>query len=401
LDVEYEQDEQNIIQGLLLLSLSARNAIGDSDRGVNYITEAISRARKAEYHLGESARPRMGMASRRSTRRLWWSCYVQDRLSNLLTGHRPCVADEEIAIEPLLLEDFDFCHITSSNIDARSALAKDTLSQTFLVYLFKWKVELCQYLTSAPADGSDLSHKIGDRMDVWYGQVLECVSSQALNSQSLRCLNIHWDSLVLLYRTIVLLIARKRWIFEFQDRLRCFDDNIGSNDTFSPPDPLFLLKEALNRVAELASQFLHREQLQHIGNGGLWALLPAMMTIAQILTSKSRDFHADTYREIYIDCLLILESQADCFEAVASTLPHVRELLSTLNPHPLSPGIPFSDCGSESPEVNCDPFEPVSTRSWDNSLMNNEQICTLSQISLCFGKGTIAEVDTGSTASDF
>lgn len=382
MEMQYERDVVGLVQGLLFLSMCSENDIQTKYRRPQYSTQAISKAHEAGYHLADSYKDGLGQTEQRARRRLWWACYVQDRTSNLLTGQRTIVWDEEISIAPLSLEDFDFYHTTMPDTRTNSAVPGDTLSQIFLIYLFKWKVELCRYIS--PTSSADLCpcEQIGNRMDTWYEQFLESVSSQSLGLNAFRCLCVHWESLVLLYRTVLLLIARKRWILEFRAFRNDGHRPNGSAYTFSPPYPEVYLQQCLDNVVRLSSQLHQRGQLRLLNHGGLWALLPVIVTIVQILIGKCKDREAEPYIETYLRSMAVLESQCDTFEAAANILPYAKHMVPRLPTPSQNTGISFSNHYPSSPQEGTHSQEPASIISWDDCILDWGRTYSVSQSSL-------------------
>ncbi|KIW93071.1 uncharacterized protein Z519_05676 [Cladophialophora bantiana CBS 173.52] len=365
MDLNYETDAKNLIQGLLFLSTCAKtDPSGRPNNGsVWFLKEAISKAKAAKMHReGGSHSGELSLNEKRLRRRLWWCCYVQDRLSNLLTGRRPCIRDKEVEIAPLSLEDFDFHHIASSNAQSYPALPRDTLSQIFLVYLFKLKVELLSYVSRSSSEIIISKERICEHMDKWYQNLIESVSSQAVSTFAFKCLMTHWESLVLLHQTIRFLSTRARWAEELARTRQTGRAPPQGRCSTSPSFAERELQHSLRSHTRLLLQLQNRGQLLQIAQSGLWALLPAMVTIIQVLASKENnddDIDIRAYREIYLQYLSILESHRRRLEAVESVMPFVERMLQKI------PQQCRSDATTPVSHSYCDSTGPVATTTID------------------------------------
>jgi hypothetical protein len=136
----YELDRPTLIQSLVLLAYAT--ASRESDKGRRYwLNIAIG----CTYQIGlnkqvASSKP---LKEQRLLRRIWWCCFVQDRLLALQLRTRAYICDGDFNIPLIALTDFDILdtqQLPSSDVGVKSWGVKE---QTHIALLFIQKAKLC------------------------------------------------------------------------------------------------------------------------------------------------------------------------------------------------------------------------------------------------------------------
>ncbi|KAL1959491.1 hypothetical protein VTO42DRAFT_1936 [Malbranchea cinnamomea] len=373
-----EQNPLNEIQALLLLSLcaSSRTDGPSHDRGsIDDLATAISRARAAGINLRSAHRQEDGMAvsDRKLKKRLWSACYVQSRIALLLHfGNQqstPLVDTAEIM--DLSLDDFDFFDPAGPSYHTASTGATtlfedivlggsfashhaDRQVQYAVAQLFQLKIELCRRLDPLLPIGDAWCDRIAVTMDRTHEHILGLIRSAGLGAPGIRCLSTLWESVVLLYHTVRLVMARRKWTIALlkarsdkdAEKQAQAEKTQREEKTENPEKkekqkqrdgekeqsqyllhPPLDIQDALTTLVTMASQLRDTNQLRDVGNAALWALLPVLLTIAQFHKFLAPGREADKYREMYAHVVSILQSQRDYFDAVDAAMPLVESLL--------------------------------------------------------------------------
>lgn len=141
-------------------------------------------------------------------RRLWWSCYVLDRIMELNTGRHHHINPGDVQISPICLDDFEFCQFASTTEKNRSVVLGNVFIQIQLAYLFKWRLETCHHLGFGPPAKSILGlislSRIADYMNEWRSSMSSQQKFNSRPSKGSRLLEDHYDCLRLLHSIAVL-----------------------------------------------------------------------------------------------------------------------------------------------------------------------------------------------------
>ncbi|WAO91601.1 Zn(2)-C6 fungal-type domain-containing protein [Fusarium falciforme] len=151
-DFDYESDRLVLVQALLLMSLWNDGA--DDHRGVRYWTDlAISQAFALGLHQ-DSSQSVFSPVTRKLCRRIWWVCFIKDRLTSLEMKQMPRLRDGDYEVSMLEDADFDIGPVpASANIPFETMCSYfwDEKRRRDLGALFTAKVTICQcwgaYLT--------------------------------------------------------------------------------------------------------------------------------------------------------------------------------------------------------------------------------------------------------------
>ncbi|KAK5050417.1 hypothetical protein LTR84_003698 [Exophiala bonariae] len=134
-DFDVETDKLTIVQAVLLLAYWSEKP-GDN-KGAYYWTgiaialvQTLGLHRKGEYNNQ--------LQETKLLKRVWWSCYVRDRMLGLAMGRPLRIQDTELDTPPLTLQDFDII----STSDESNAMIPSTNDQIALAEIFISMVEV-------------------------------------------------------------------------------------------------------------------------------------------------------------------------------------------------------------------------------------------------------------------
>lgn len=140
-----ESDKVSIIQTVLLVAYWSEK-LGDKKAAWHWMGIAITLAqtlgmhRKGEYkdHSQET----------KLYKRVWWSCYIRDRMLGIAMGRPLQIRDTKFDTLPLTIEDFDIIHLANKSdiifpsVDDQSSLAEMCINATEICKLSGKVLEL-------------------------------------------------------------------------------------------------------------------------------------------------------------------------------------------------------------------------------------------------------------------
>lgn len=86
---KHEKRLEKLIQGLLILTLTSGLEGPSSVDDIDYLAEISSLIRDSDMHLSTTEAGGLGSDEHKTSRRLSWCCYVQDRMARLFLASQP------------------------------------------------------------------------------------------------------------------------------------------------------------------------------------------------------------------------------------------------------------------------------------------------------------------------
>ncbi|KEF58959.1 uncharacterized protein A1O9_03802 [Exophiala aquamarina CBS 119918] len=175
-DLDAESDSLATLQTALLLT-SWYESPDDNKGSWHWLGIAIS----ISFSLGLQAKVLETAGNRRANRlrrRIWWACYMRDRMIALNMSRLMRIRDDEFNIPMLVVDDFDIVD-TDGDSPGMGSIFLDTTTQTALAEMFIFMAELCVpignilslYFSTLPPEGQE-SHTATKRIMMNRGTML-------------------------------------------------------------------------------------------------------------------------------------------------------------------------------------------------------------------------------------
>ncbi|KAG5930810.1 Cutinase transcription factor 1 beta [Claviceps sorghi] len=142
-DFDYEQDRLVLVQSLMQMTYWYETPDDQKDTW-HWMGVAISLAHTIGLHRNP-ATTTMSASKRRLWKRIWWSCFMRDRLVALGMRRPTRIKDEDFDVPMLLESDFDVRHLQEgiSVVPAECLLIRDVNMQRELAVMCISKAKLC------------------------------------------------------------------------------------------------------------------------------------------------------------------------------------------------------------------------------------------------------------------
>lgn len=142
-DFDYESDRVAIVQALLLMTYWYETPDDQKDTW-HWMGVAISLAHTIGLHRNP-VNSTMDAKKQKLWKRIWWSCFMRDRLVALGMRRPTRIKDEDYDVPMLTLEDFEVQPLASDNttISPDCKMIRDITMQRDLAYLCIAKAKLC------------------------------------------------------------------------------------------------------------------------------------------------------------------------------------------------------------------------------------------------------------------
>lgn len=142
-DFDYEADRLVLVQSLLLMTYWYETPDDQKDTW-HWMGVAISLAHTIGLHRNPGA-DAMTPAKKKLWKRIWWSCFMRDRLIALGMRRPTRIKDEDFDVPMLLESDFEIQVLDENNtiIPAECRLLRDTSMQHELALMCISKAKLC------------------------------------------------------------------------------------------------------------------------------------------------------------------------------------------------------------------------------------------------------------------
>jgi hypothetical protein len=321
-----ERNDCKLIQGMLLMSLCEEAAKEDSSNKPIYSwSNIISLARnigldtEMEVDVGdESLR-----YEQRLRRRLWWCIYVQESIRSLSNWCPVSLRNPDATIRKICLEDFDLFADRAPDPDINSSpLVTDAVAQIFLVYLFIWRVEICQALTPHPEQNQKDIGATCIKLRSWYERYLQAKKHGRFRKEVAYYLMSHWESTKLLCDIAMLIAERRDQLLKVVDFRDTELEDLGTSE------------ERLDRwilaVVRQIARMRSGHRLQYCEAAATWAVVPLAIVLRNIQMGHIRTTLAHTILTELQDYVVGFSRLRNRFTAAISSFSHLKD---TLLPH--------------------------------------------------------------------
>ncbi|KAK3378432.1 cutinase transcription factor 1 [Podospora didyma] len=388
-DFDYETDRLVLVQGLLLMTYWYETPDDQKDTW-HWMGVAISLAHTIGLHRNPAA-ANMEPKRQKLWKRIWWSCFMRDRLIALGMRRPTRIKDEDFDVPMLEEGDFEIRALSDDNqlLGSDCVVIQDTSLQMQLAQMCIQKAKLCicishmlkaQYsvlsregmqpenttsstmmLHPNKTENVEVVHQVDLELETWFRELPECCQYRPLVPQETRSgyktLAVQRNLLHMVYHTTVSALHRPQFM--------------PTSPTQAPPTEQAQttartrVREAADQITRMAGD-LHNHQLEkYLPTTGVTVILPAM--IIHLLDMKlpmpeGRD-HArrgfrtcltvmHKLREIYAAAnfaITFLEAALRKSELELGPLPYREPRL--LNNKVLGPGLNFAPALSEKPST--------------------------------------------------
>ncbi|KAF5013870.1 hypothetical protein FDECE_151 [Fusarium decemcellulare] len=163
-DFDCETDGLVIVQTLLLMSFWYGKT-DDNKNTLHWIDLAISQAFAQSLHVDPRySRTAVSLTTQRLRRRIWWSCYIRDRLISFGMRRLPRIRDGDFRVPMLELADFQSEHLSDKKRPRTESVCSyfnDKTRRTTLARLCIAQASLCKCLKYSPSDVSGITSMDG------------------------------------------------------------------------------------------------------------------------------------------------------------------------------------------------------------------------------------------------
>ncbi|KAK3994787.1 cutinase transcription factor 1 beta [Cladorrhinum sp. PSN332] len=296
--VECEDNDMALIQSLLLMTYYYESPQDRMDTW-HWIGVAISLAQNLGLHRNPDALP-MSPQQKALHKRVWWSCYMRDRLIALGMRRPTRIKDEDFNVP--LLEESDFAIRTLSEdnnlLGPECTLVRDVETQRELAFMCMEKAKLCliiskmlklQYsvLREGPpnvgSDGMLLPKKdtsteevqsVDGMLEAWLQNLPQCCHWVHLGVEEIpagvRTLAVQRNLLHMVFYTAMSALHRPLFL------------NLNSGQQSSTPQhqqnfTQQRVRECADRVVEMVAGLRQHGLVQYLSTVGVTVILPAMI----------------------------------------------------------------------------------------------------------------------------
>ncbi|OQU97492.1 Fungal specific transcription factor domain-containing protein [Cladophialophora immunda] len=355
-DLDYEEDRVTIVQCVLLMTYWYESPNHPKDIW-HWVGIAVADARS----VGLNCVPQENsgtLQEKRLWKRIWWGCYMRDRL--VASGMRRTmrIKEEECCVQGFDIEDFEACTSLSDfehMIGSACAVGSGT-THTNLVRLCVALVDLCkiiadiltlQYATpsqkiggtheatmkllpKSPSTATEVGRRDRD-LETWYeGLPVEIRYSFPETQDDRKPIS---DRLVYLHSAVVASVYTA--ITSTLHRPQCM---IASTKHMTESQKTSKMKvyDAASKVASLFRDIVARNMTESVPNTSVAVLLPACVVLHADARSTTSSTCQES-RERLQDCVKVLQRLRDTFNSADFALLVLSQAVQKLN---LAPQVP-------------------------------------------------------------
>jgi hypothetical protein len=322
----YERNDCELIQGMLLMSLCGEVTREDSSNKRIYSwSSIISLARNIG--LDTEMEVDIGYESlnyeKRLRRRLWWSTYVQESIRILSNWCPVSLRNPDARMRKICLEDFELFAERAPNEHIKSSpLVNDAAAQTFLVYLFIWRTEICLALTPNPEQNQKDIGAACIKLQSWYERHLQAKKHGIFTNEVAYYLMSHWESTKLVCDVAMLLAQRRDQLLKAVDFRDTELEDFGTSEEGMDHWILTVTR----KIARMRSG--HR--LQYCEAAATWAVVPLAILLRNIRMGHIQTTLAHTIRTELQNYVVNFSRLRNGFTAAIPSFSHLKD---TLLPH--------------------------------------------------------------------
>ncbi|KAL1855874.1 hypothetical protein VTK73DRAFT_8448 [Phialemonium thermophilum] len=310
-DFDYEQDRLVLVQGLLLMTYWYETPDDQKDTW-HWMGVAISLAHTIGLHRNP-ANTTMPLRKQKLWKRIWWSCFMRDRLIALGMRRPTRIKDEDFDVPMLEEGDFEIGILSEDNriLPPECSVVRDTAMQHELAVMCVQKARLCvcinhmlkaQYsvlnreymqpedttsstmmlLPNKSLDNFEKVNLVDIELMAWYASLPEICQYRPLIPDDVKngrsTIAVHRNLLHMVYHTTVSALHRPQFLSPSPQQSPSVSRQVQEMSRMR-------VRDAANQITHMVAE-LHRLHLErYLPTSGVTVILPAM--IIHLLEMKS------------------------------------------------------------------------------------------------------------------
>lgn len=375
-DFDYEVDRVTVVQGVLLMTYWYENP--DDPKDVwHWLGVAISVARTIGLNCDTSNAPLMSLQQRRLWKRIWWCCYMRDRLIAIGMRRPMRISNGDSDVTMLELADFETDPLPTqlTRMLGGCPTAKDSSKRVALARMCIALAKLCVCISQVLAvQYSTLGHKIGatqettmrlvpkkcaaDSCDVircdrdlesWYTDMPQDLhyftpgSQIRTNAVDGEVLNVHRALLQGIYLTALSALHRPQILPSAPDVVVVPELRDMSKRK---------VREAANDITDIYRDLFVHDMIRFLPNTGVTCLLPAIIIHLLDLKSPDTETREASIRKFQF-CMQALQRLREIYASADFAFSFLDAAVRKTNSHLSAAAMPMktSSCSS-SPQMD-------------------------------------------------
>ncbi|OAL34943.1 hypothetical protein AYO20_05658 [Fonsecaea nubica] len=279
-DMDYELDRLTLIQSTLLMTYW--NETPDDPKDVWYwLGVAISLSKRIGLNCEPPPYPPRNQLERRLWKRLWWSCYIRDRLVSLAFRRPPRIRHDEFDQPVLRLSDLETRPLSdrvSEMLGSQCPILKNEAARMLLARLYIGMAELCVCLTPI----LEMQYRKSNHITITQTTKLDAASEDIISNASdlLQC-----DQ------------SLKRWYQTHASSLHCFNGLPTDHAPDNSDQALEVHKAVLKGLYLTSINILHRPQI--LSSAANLGLDPEIRDLSRRKTHEAANELTILYTNLY------------------------------------------------------------------------------------------------------
>ena len=311
-DFDYEVDRVIVVQAVLLMTYWYESP--DDPKDVwHWLGIATSVARTIGLNCDTSNAPLMSPQQRRLWKRIWWSCYMRDRLIAIGMRRPMRINDEDFDVPMLAVEDFETEALTPelSKMLGGCPAVKDSSKRITLAKMCIGLAKLCTRISRVLAvQYSTLGHKIGATQETTMRLVPK--KSAAQPADVIQC-DLEFDE----------------WHKELSDDLHYFAPNSHERTSTNDGEVLHLHRALLAGIYLTAISALHRPQI--LPSAPNVVVAPELRELSKRKVREAADDITEMYKELFAHDLIRYLPNTGVTCLLPAIIIHLLDIKSTDN----------------------------------------------------------------------
>ncbi|KAI1618989.1 transcriptional regulatory protein [Exophiala viscosa] len=309
-DFDYEIDRVTVVQGVLLMTYWYENP--DDPKDVwHWLGVAISVARTIGLNCDTSNAPLMSMQQRRLWKRIWWCCFMRDRLIAIGMRRPMRINKGDFDVPMLGLSDFETEPLPTelTRLLGGCPAVKDISTRVTLAKMCMALADLCMCITQVLAvQYSTLGHKIGATQETTMRLVPK--KSAADPCDVIRC-----DG------------ELEEWYKNLSPSLRFFAPGSRDCPSTNDGDIINLHRALLTGIYLTAVSALHRPQI--LPSAPTVVVAPELRELSKRKVREAADDITNMYRDLFAHDLIRFLPNTGVTCLLPAIIIHLLDIKST------------------------------------------------------------------------
>lgn len=305
-DSDFERDRITIVQSVLLMSYRYENVEISKD---SWYWSGIAVSVASTIGLGDwTNMSRLDSKTQKLWKRIWWSCFIQDRLVAVSMRRPLRIMVDEFDLPMLELDDFATCTISTANAKALEICPWLNNSSMRLAL-----AEMCISLAK-------LCYCIGRILTLQYSLMSHNTTTRRETTMSLMPKGLTVD----IFEVIRCDEDLERWRRGLPQGLRLFDCDAPEQIPYMTDAPIILHRAFLKGLYSTAISFLHRPQLMI--SAPMATMPPQLKELSQRKVSTAADDVTETFKGLYTQGMIRYLPSAAVAILLSAAITHLVEI---------------------------------------------------------------------------